>query len=460
MIYKAEKDIAHLLKNNKSVSYLAKLEKCDAFPIKTPERVFASIAPNIETPNTKDLYYTKSLFVSTVWNENDDVFDPAECWAARKTPVDKPTNLEHDQNIIVGHITSQWAVDGNGDIIDDEAYPDDLPQTYHICNGAVIYLAWSDKDKAELIQNLIAGIENGDYFVSMECLFSQFDYAMSNKLTNETEIVTRNKDTAFLTKHLRAYGGTGEYENYKVGRLLRNMIFSGKAYTKTPANPDSIIFNSDNCKIFDFACAKLENVFLTKNCVDKNMENNVMSDNANRNFEAELAEAKANEKVAVANIEKLTAEIETLKNQNAELNSAIAEKNEALEVAKACDCENCKKMEEMQKINEALAKQVAELQLQTAASIRLNKLMEVGVEKAQAKEIVIKFANLNDEQFDAIASVYKAQVTKNTDTQLLDQATVDHNASASVGAVDFNKDDQDFEALQKAVSSILENVQE
>ena len=43
-----------------------------------------------------------------------------------------------------------------------------------------------------------------------------------------TRIVARNDESAFLTKHLRAYGGTGEYEGYKIGRSLRDISFSGK----------------------------------------------------------------------------------------------------------------------------------------------------------------------------------------------------------------------------------------
>jgi hypothetical protein len=48
-----------------------------------------------------------------------------------------------------------------------------------------------------------------------------------------------------LTKHLRAYGGTGEYENYKVGRSLRGISFSGKGLVNKPANPRSIILQPE-----------------------------------------------------------------------------------------------------------------------------------------------------------------------------------------------------------------------
>ena len=46
-----------------------------------------------------------------------------------------------------------------------------------------------------------------------------------------------------MSKHLRAYGGTGKYEGYTVGRLLRNISFSGKGLVSKPANPRSVILN-------------------------------------------------------------------------------------------------------------------------------------------------------------------------------------------------------------------------
>jgi hypothetical protein len=58
--------------------------------------------------NDPDLYNVFSILVSTSWNRNDDIFDKEEVWAARQTPVFKPTNLEHDEKQMVGNIVSCW----------------------------------------------------------------------------------------------------------------------------------------------------------------------------------------------------------------------------------------------------------------------------------------------------------------------------------------------------------------
>ena len=79
----------------------------------------------------------------------------------------------------------------------------------------------------------------------MECLFPDFDYALANE-NGETKIVKRDEESAFLTKHLRSYGGDGKYEDYKVGRLLRNLSFSGKGLVSKPANPRSVILEGND----------------------------------------------------------------------------------------------------------------------------------------------------------------------------------------------------------------------
>ena len=77
----------------------------------------------------------------------------------------------------------------------------------------------------------------------MECYFKNFDYGLRNAATGEFKVLARKEDTSYLTKHLRAYGGTGEHEGYTIGRVLRDITFSGKGFVDKPANSDSIIFS-------------------------------------------------------------------------------------------------------------------------------------------------------------------------------------------------------------------------
>jgi uncharacterized protein YifN (PemK superfamily) len=166
-----------------------------------------------------DLYYVQSILVTSNWNKNDDIFDKVEVWAAKNTPEDKPTNLNHDERTIVGHITSNWPVTDDGMLIDENTPVENLPEKFHILTGSVVYKGFSSEDLMERTSNLIAEIESGEKYVSMECFFKGFDYGLLNKSTGEFKVLNRNEETAFLTKYLRSYGGLGEHDNYKIGRV-------------------------------------------------------------------------------------------------------------------------------------------------------------------------------------------------------------------------------------------------
>lgn len=218
-----------------SISSTCELEICDPFLLNKPLRAIA------ENKNQMDLHYLKSILVTTGWNKNDDVFDKAEVWTARNTPSDKPFNYEHDQKQIIGHITASKVIDEDGNDVAEEVSVDELPKKFHILTSAVLYKFWEDPKKQEEMNDIISGIANNKWFVSMEALFNNFDYAMDDGVT--AKVIARNEKTAFLTKHLRAYGGNGVFNNVKIGRVLKNIVFSGKGLVRKPANPESIIFD-------------------------------------------------------------------------------------------------------------------------------------------------------------------------------------------------------------------------
>ena len=230
--------IADLVQSRASVAYCMPariVDSTESASIEFAEKVRAESA----NPKQLDLYYITSVLVSTGWNKNDDVFNAAATWAARNTPEDKQFNFMHNENDIIGHITGSYVVGRNGDRIDDDTQPDD----FDIITEAVLYNSWTDPENRQRMNQIIAEIEEGKWFVSMECLFAGFDYALLDGDGN-AKLLERNEGSAFLTKHLRAYGGTGEYEGYKIGRSLRDISFSGKGLVSKPANPRSVILDA------------------------------------------------------------------------------------------------------------------------------------------------------------------------------------------------------------------------
>lgn len=272
-----------------------------------------------------DLYPLTTVLVTTGWNKNDDVFDGVETWVARRTPEDKQLNYEHDDSRIVGHIVSNVAVrDGEGgaavgEAIPDDAVVDELPPKFHLVTGAVLYKHWQTPELQKRMDDLLAGIAKGEWFVSMECLFRGFDYALKSS-DGSAKIVARNEKTAFLSKHLRCYGGTGQYGEYRVGRLLRNIVFSGKGLVKNPANPESVILAAA-CDPFAASAAELVTDF-SPLCAERVYSPATPEEIANKpespqvmtvtveQLQAQLADLRAeNEKLKASQAETLVAEL-------------------------------------------------------------------------------------------------------------------------------------------------------
>jgi len=248
-VFSAEREagLEDLIQANASVALLADATITEPFEVS--ETAKAYLLATAENKGQIDLHYIKTLMVSTGWNKNDDVFDSAEMWAARHSPEDKPFNFEHNQADIIGHITGSQAVDVELKPIPETTPVAELPNPYHIVTTAVLYKIWEDPERQARMDRLTAEIARGGWFVSMEALFHGFDYSVKTAKGRRT--VARNEKTAFLTKHLRAYGGDGTYEGAQIGRVLRKIVFSGKGLVKKPANPDSVILETANASGYE-----------------------------------------------------------------------------------------------------------------------------------------------------------------------------------------------------------------
>ena len=394
-----------------------------------------------------DLYYIKSVLVSTGWNKNDDVFDPRELWEARNTPEDKPFNFMHDEKDIIGHITANEVVDFEGNPILNE---DAVPSQFNILTSAVIYTEWSDPEQKDRLSKIVAEIEENKWFVSMECLFPNFDYALADSEGN-TRVVKREEATAFLTKYLRSYGGDGKYEDYKVGRLLRNLSFSGKGLVSKPANPRSIILEGND--FFDESQSK---VLTLSSLKEKNMSDSY--ETQVNDLRAELAESKAanealKEKVVAEQQAEFQARIEALESTIAELTESLATKDKEMK-------DKDKKLEEekaaMDKYKAEMKKkdeEMAEMKKKAAMMKRKAQLEEVGYEAEEATATVEKFENVDDETFENII----AAIQKRPVSYMLDQSVED--VKEETEAAELEEEVDSAEASEEVLEQV-EEVQE
>ena len=416
-----EDGISEMVQANASIAYACPLSIAD--PTEDEKsRIEASLKSEASSnKGQKDLYYLDSVLVTTCWNRNDDVFNKSEVWAARSTPEDKPFNIEHDEHDIIGHITGNWIINNSGDVLSQDTAEEELPDTYHIVTSSVMYKHWTDPKLIARTKDLIEQIEAGKKFVSMECLFTDFDYALASD-SGQMRTLGRNEESAILTKHLRAYGGTGVYQGFKIGRMLKNIAFCGHGLVNKPANPSSIIFDKYNpfvaptegsLAIFESSQAAQQSVlskeetemadnldFYKNQVSELKASVNTLSEEK-KELEAQLTEAGAKEYDAkIAELQVTIAEkdetIEAKVTESEALATELTETKTKLEEAEA-------KVVEVEQAKAELDAQLAQIEAEKVRASRISQLVEAGLETEEAEAAVEKFAELSDDQFEAIA---------------------------------------------------------
>jgi hypothetical protein len=450
IIYPQETDdgLAEKISASTTISYASIVEPSEVEQNQIKTKTLAAV-------DDADLYYVQSILVSSSWNRNDDVFDRAEVWAARKTPEDKPTNLEHDENTIIGHITSNWPIDNEGKAIADDIGMDELPEKFHIVTGSVIYKAFSSPELKERAEKLIAEIEDGTKYVSMECYFKGFDYGLTDKASGEYKVLARNDSTAYLTKYLRAYGGHGEHDNYKIGRVLRSITFSGKGFVNKPANPDSIIFNKR--LIEDLLDKKNDNllksgVIENKPTINTDTENIVMSENIEKQV-AEINDKLDSVSVNCADqVAEAKATASELEQTNQTLEATMKEKEELLE-AKSEELESlAKKVEEEKaemKKEEEEAKRKASLELEevVASKTELEEALKAAQTSLEEANEVIAGYKMKEEE------MAKKEKMESRKANLVEAGLDDDAASAAVEQFE-SLDDEAFASMTSLLATM------
>jgi len=397
-------NIGDLVSNTNSIAF-----DCDILPsevkilpdLKQVQQSFAFLGHGSE--KQRDLYYLNSVLVSAGWNKNDDVFGVSQLWAARHTPVNKQFNYMHDDTDIIGHITGAMVIDHQGNEIRDDLSEDQIPQEIDIITSAVIYKTWSDAEMRERIQTLTEEIDQGKWSVSMECIFNDFDYAIIGPdATNR--VLSRSEESAFLTKHLRAYGGTGEYNGYKIGRLLKSFYFSGKGLVAKPANPRSIILSKEVNPFNSKANMTFNNFLMAMEIHDMNDTSKQIED-LSAELEAVKAEVEAG-KLEITNNETILAEkdqlIASLEAKVKELEDSIAgDKDKMMKEAEAFKHDMEKKEEELEDMKEKYAAMLNEMK----GMKRKASLIDAGASEETAAKIIADFAEANDEMFAAVVAL-------------------------------------------------------
>ena len=441
--------VGELVKSTASVAYCSQATVNTA----TKDAVIDSISDRevldkvlAENKDQIDLYYLESVLVSTGWNKNDDVFVTKATWEARDTAEDKQFNFMHDENDIIGHITGSYVLSKDGQRVDENKMPDE----FDIITQAVLYNSWTEEENRDRMSKIISEIEEGKWYVSMECLFAGFDYALIDK-EGQAKVLARDEQSSFLTKHLRAYGGSGEYEGYKIGRALKNIAFSGKGLVAKPANPRSVIINKNTSKAFilddNLDPFKLGEIKMADNSVLEKQIAELKSalastEQENKEIKAKIEEAK--DKEFASQVEAFEASIEEKQGTIAELEETVkstqarvAELEDALKTSQAELTEAMKNMDEMKKKEKAEKRKAA--------------LSEAGLDEEEAEATLVSLDSLEDEAFDSVVSMMKKKATKEDKKEEKDE-----EAEAEAEAEETEATAEVFEEVETSEATLVE----
>jgi len=444
--------VAELVQSSASIAYCAPavLQSKEESLEQNFDEKFSFTIDKIKASNANpeqiDLYYLKSVLVSTGWNKNDDVFNPSETWAARSTPEDKQFNFMHDENDIIGHITGSYIINESGERVLSE----EMPPKFDIVTEAVLYNSWTDPENRQRMNQIIAEIEEGKWFVSMECLFAGFDYALLSE-SGEAKLLERNEGSAFLTKHLRAYGGTGEYEGYKIGRSLKEISFSGKGLVSKPANPRSVILDSSRA----FSLNDITITSFPKG--DNDMSDTNLLEQQLAELKDQLASAKE-ENTALKSQVEAAASKEALESIAA-LETTVAEKEELINNLEASVSEKESTIKELQdsiaKNEEDMKEKMEELKKmkkEKKTEARKASLLDLGLEAEEAEESLASYEELDDASFETVLAAMKKMADKYKKTE------EDKEEKPKAEEAEAKANEEAEEVSEETVAEILEEV--
>lgn len=425
------------------------------------DRIKKAVENTTDQPHP-DLIYASAILVSTNMNLNDDIFLPEEVWEARNTPINTPYNIEHESTDIIGHIIGSTPVDKEGNELTSVADNFDLEVSF------VMYKFIFP----ELAEDIVSKAAKGEKAVSMECILSDFDYGLIDKLGN-LKVISRNEETSFLTKKLRLFGGTGTYNDMKIGRVLKGMRFVGMGSVGTPANPDSkyltFLVNANNkFNVYkDLEELEKSTAFIYKDERGKmmNIKDLEQATEVIESLEAKVTEAEAKVAEAETKLSEATQKTEDLEKSVAELTDKYEGEKSKVEIAetKLTEAQEAlqekeTKLTEVQASFDEASEKLDEIEKAKVLADRVTKLEELGIAVDDEKRKQV--SEMSDDVFaSTVQWVESLDITKADETET--EETEESTESAASEAVETAEpEDVEQEEESQATAAAQEEEEE
>ena len=202
----------------------------------------ADFIPDVDTNKDVDLLpIAFNACVANRVNKNGDVIDNATAIKIYKNFINKPINIEHNRDRIVGTILTAGFSEFGTDKAITEAQAAEMKGPFNITLGGVIWKVASS-ELADLIEDS-ADPTSENYLkisASWELGFTDFHLVIlpeDEKNIEDGQFVTEAEEIDKLSSHLRALGGDGKLDNGKnvYRQVVAEVVPLGIGLTETPA---------------------------------------------------------------------------------------------------------------------------------------------------------------------------------------------------------------------------------
>ena len=214
------------------------LNCCDDFEVSQAslEKLKPLIPESVDLDKNIDLVGVAfNAAVVNRFNRNGDGIDSQLGKEIKDYFINKPTNIEHNRQKVVGHIiSSAFSSFEDSELLDEEDVPDG---PFNIALGALVYRTVNPAFAGMLEQTKEGEAYQDMISASWELGFNDYHIAVGGENVKDAEIITDEKQKEEFKQYLRAYEGTGTTDDgTPVHRLIVGEVYPlGIGFTTNPA---------------------------------------------------------------------------------------------------------------------------------------------------------------------------------------------------------------------------------
>ena len=217
-------------------------EEKDAYLALAALSSIGDLVPEIDTDKNVDLLPVAfNAFVANRVNKNHDVIDTEAALSIANHFINKPINIEHNRDKVIGTIlTAGYSEFGTDRSLTEEEVKN-TKGPFNVTLGGVIWKS-VNQDVASLIEDSSDPTSENYLKVSAswELGFSEYQLvtmSSEDKNIENGEFITDQKVVAELQKNLKSFGGDGLTEDGKFvyRHVIGNIVPLGIGLTETPA---------------------------------------------------------------------------------------------------------------------------------------------------------------------------------------------------------------------------------